>query len=64
MKDFVQNIRDNASPPVTGSDRHITVVMGMAAKKSYLEHSICGKILPLSNGDLFRRMSMRKRNAG
>src|SRR5687768_4347937 len=38
MKEFAQSIRDNTSPPVTGIDGRIPVVMGMAAKKSYLEH--------------------------
>lgn len=38
MKEFVQCIRENSSPLVTGIDGRIPVVMGMAAKKSYLEH--------------------------
>jgi hypothetical protein len=38
MKEFVQSIRDNTSPPVTGIDGRIPVVIGMAAKKSYLEY--------------------------
>lgn len=38
MKEFVRSIRENTSPPVTGIDGRIPVVMGMAAKKSYLEH--------------------------
>jgi len=38
MKEFVQSIRENTSPPVTGIDGRIPVVMGMAAQKSYLEH--------------------------
>jgi myo-inositol 2-dehydrogenase/D-chiro-inositol 1-dehydrogenase len=38
MKEFVQSIREDTSPPVTGIDGRIPVVMGMAAKKSYLEH--------------------------
>ncbi len=38
MKEFVQSIRENTSPLVTGIDGRIPVVMGMAAKKSYLEH--------------------------
>lgn len=38
MKEFVQSIRENTPPPVTGIDGRIPVVMGMAAKKSYLEH--------------------------
>lgn len=38
MKEFVQSIRENTPPPVTGIDGRIPVVMGMAAQKSYLEH--------------------------
>jgi myo-inositol 2-dehydrogenase/D-chiro-inositol 1-dehydrogenase len=38
MKEFFESISDNTSPPVTGMDGRIPVVMGMAAKKSYLEH--------------------------
>ena len=38
MKEFPQSIRDNISPPVAGIDGRIPVVIGMAAKKSYLEH--------------------------
>ncbi|HSJ87551.1 MAG TPA: inositol 2-dehydrogenase [Anaerolineales bacterium] len=38
MKAFVQSICDDTPPPVTGSDGRIPVVIGMAAKKSYLEH--------------------------
>ena len=38
MKEFVQSIRENTPPPVTGIDGRIPVVIGMAAKKSYLEH--------------------------
>jgi myo-inositol 2-dehydrogenase/D-chiro-inositol 1-dehydrogenase len=38
MKEFVQSIRENRVPPVTGIDGRIPVVIGMAAKKSYLEH--------------------------
>ena len=38
MKEFVQSIREDTAPPVTGTDGRIPVVMGMAAKKSYLEH--------------------------
>jgi len=38
MNDFAQSIRENTSPPVTGIDGRIPVVIGMAAKKSYLEH--------------------------
>jgi myo-inositol 2-dehydrogenase / D-chiro-inositol 1-dehydrogenase len=38
MKEFMQSIRENTPPPVTGIDGRIPVVMGMAAKKSYLEH--------------------------
>jgi myo-inositol 2-dehydrogenase/D-chiro-inositol 1-dehydrogenase len=38
MMAFVQSIRENTPPPVTGIDGRIPVVMGMAAKKSFLEH--------------------------
>jgi myo-inositol 2-dehydrogenase / D-chiro-inositol 1-dehydrogenase len=38
MKEFVRSIQENNPPPVTGIDGRIPVVMGMAAKKSYLEH--------------------------
>jgi myo-inositol 2-dehydrogenase/D-chiro-inositol 1-dehydrogenase len=38
MQEFVRSIRENISPPVTGIDGRIPVVIGMAAKKSYLEH--------------------------
>lgn len=38
MKEFVRSIREDTSPPVTGIDGRIPVVMGMAAKKSYLEN--------------------------
>jgi myo-inositol 2-dehydrogenase/D-chiro-inositol 1-dehydrogenase len=38
LKDFVQSIVDNTTPPVVGLDGRIPVVIGMAAKKSYLEH--------------------------
>jgi myo-inositol 2-dehydrogenase/D-chiro-inositol 1-dehydrogenase len=37
MKDFVKSIHDNTTPPVTGLDGRIPVVIGMAAKKSWLE---------------------------
>jgi hypothetical protein len=35
MKDFAQNIRENTSPPVTGLDGRIPVVMGMAAELAF-----------------------------
>jgi myo-inositol 2-dehydrogenase/D-chiro-inositol 1-dehydrogenase len=38
LKDFVQSIQENTTPPVVGMDGRIPVVIGMAAKKSYLEH--------------------------
>jgi len=38
MKEFVRSIQENTPPLVTGIDGRIPVVMGMAAKKSYLEH--------------------------
>ena len=37
MKAFVQAIREDKTPPVTGIDGRIPVVMGYAAKKSYDE---------------------------
>jgi myo-inositol 2-dehydrogenase / D-chiro-inositol 1-dehydrogenase len=38
MKAFVASIQDNTTPPVTGIDGRTPVVIGMAAKKSYLEN--------------------------
>lgn len=38
MKEFVRSIREDTTPLVTGVDGRIPVVMGMAARKSYLEH--------------------------
>lgn len=38
LKDFVQSIVENTTPPVVGIDGRIPVLIGMAAKKSYLEH--------------------------
>ena len=38
LREFVQSIRDDTTPPVVGIDGRIPVVIGMAAKKSYLEH--------------------------
>ena len=38
QKDFVQSIREDTTPPVVGMDGRIPVLMGMAAKKSYLEN--------------------------
>ncbi len=38
LKDFVQSILDNTTPPVTGIDGRIPVLIGIAARKSYLEH--------------------------
>jgi len=38
LKDFVQSIQEDTNPPVVGIDGHIPVVIGMAAKKSYLEN--------------------------
>ncbi len=38
LKDFVQSIQENTTPPVVGLDGRIPVVIGMAAKKSYLEN--------------------------
>ena len=38
MRAFVKSILEDSQPPVTGIDGRIPVVIGMAAKKSYLEH--------------------------
>jgi myo-inositol 2-dehydrogenase/D-chiro-inositol 1-dehydrogenase len=38
MLEFVQCIRENKTPSVTGVDGRIPVVMGYAAKKSFEEH--------------------------
>lgn len=38
QKEFVQCIREDTPPPVVGMDGRIPVLMGMAAKKSYLEN--------------------------
>ncbi len=38
LKDFVQSIVDDTTPPVVGKDGRIPVMIAMAAKKSYLEH--------------------------
>lgn len=38
MKEFVESVQGNTTPSVTGIDGRIPVVIGMAAKKSYLEH--------------------------
>ena len=37
MKDFVKSIQEDTPPSVTGIDGRIPVMIGMAAKKSYLE---------------------------
>jgi myo-inositol 2-dehydrogenase/D-chiro-inositol 1-dehydrogenase len=38
LREFVQSVRDDTTPPVVGIDGRIPVVIGMAAKKSYLEN--------------------------
>jgi myo-inositol 2-dehydrogenase/D-chiro-inositol 1-dehydrogenase len=38
MKAFVKSIIEDSQPPVTGNDGRIPVMIGMAAKKSYLEN--------------------------
>ena len=38
QKEFVQSIREDTTPPVVGMDGRIPVLMGMAAKRSYLEN--------------------------
>jgi len=37
MREFIKSIQEDTLPPVTGIDGRIPVVIGMAAKKSYLE---------------------------
>jgi myo-inositol 2-dehydrogenase/D-chiro-inositol 1-dehydrogenase len=37
MKDFVKSIQEDTLPPVTGMDGRTPVMIGMAAKKSYIE---------------------------
>ena len=37
MQEFIQSIQQDTTPPVTGDDGRTPVVIGMAAKKSYLE---------------------------
>lgn len=38
MKEFAQSVRENTTPPVVGMDGRIPVLMGIAAKKSFLEN--------------------------
>jgi myo-inositol 2-dehydrogenase / D-chiro-inositol 1-dehydrogenase len=38
MRAFVKSIQEDTVPPVTGIDGRIPVIIGMAAKKSYLEN--------------------------
>lgn len=38
LRDFVQSIREDTAPPVVGRDARIPVLIGMAARKSYLEN--------------------------
>lgn len=38
LKEFAQSVRENTTPPVVGMDGRIPVLMGIAAKKSYLEN--------------------------
>lgn len=38
MKEFVKSVLENTNPAVTGQDGRIPVVIGLAAKKSFLEH--------------------------
>lgn len=38
QREFVQSIREDTNPPVVGMDGRIPVLMGMAARKSYLEN--------------------------
>lgn len=38
MKEFVEAVLEDKTPPVTGSDGRVPVVIGLAAKKSLAEH--------------------------
>ena len=38
LREFAQSVQDDTTPPVVGIDGRIPVVIGMAAKKSYLEN--------------------------
>jgi myo-inositol 2-dehydrogenase/D-chiro-inositol 1-dehydrogenase len=38
LKDFVQSVQENTTPPVVGMDGRFPVLIGMAAKKSYQEN--------------------------
>lgn len=38
MREFVACILENRTPPVTGSDGRMPVVMGYAAHKSFIEN--------------------------
>ncbi len=38
MREFVESVQQGTQPPVIGEDGRIPVVIGMAARKSYLEH--------------------------
>jgi myo-inositol 2-dehydrogenase/D-chiro-inositol 1-dehydrogenase len=38
LKDFVQSVQENTTPSVIGIDGRIPVLIGMAAKKSYIEN--------------------------
>ena len=38
MQEFIRSIREDTMPPVTGIDGRIPVAIGMAARRSYLEH--------------------------
>lgn len=38
MKEFAHSVQQNTTPPVVGMDGRIPVLMGIAAKKSYLEN--------------------------
>ena len=38
MKEFVKSIKGNSTPPVTGSDGRVPVLIGMAAGRSYHEN--------------------------
>ncbi len=38
MQEFIDSVQGDTQPPVSGTDGRIPVVMGMAARKSYLEN--------------------------
>ena len=62
MKDSAQNIRENTPPPVTGMDGRMLVVIGMAEKKSYIEHTpveLSEITAPIPQNSDFARLSAK-----